>query len=220
MESIQIPDSLLKKIPTESLLDSCLCYPYFINFLFYNSFEEGLLALEKNYNGFRELRKRNNLNATLLRKKQLFSKELYGIINSSDVEIGTWSLQQLLLDFLLSEEKTFSLLSNSQKNYFLSYADTIDIVRKKSHNIFGTINELPFKMIKNRIKNTKSPYTVYTPNGSLVSDTYIIEGEDYYYSPTELAALANSLEMNYNGAILLDKPSRKYNCHAYAWNIS
>ena len=47
MESIQIPDSLLKKIPTESLLDSCLCYPYFIIFLFYNSFEEGLLALKK-----------------------------------------------------------------------------------------------------------------------------------------------------------------------------
>lgn len=62
--------------------------------------------------------------------------------------------------------------------------------------------------------------TVKTPNGSTVPDTRQLTSSDITYSSSQLAALREDLRVNYNGAVLIDAPSYKYNCHAYAWHIS
>ncbi|MCL1943633.1 MAG: T9SS type A sorting domain-containing protein [Candidatus Azobacteroides sp.] len=59
-----------------------------------------------------------------------------------------------------------------------------------------------------------------TPNNSVVQDTYILTSTDISYTSAQLSALANDLQVNYNGAELIDAPSYKYNCHAYAWHVS
>jgi hypothetical protein len=61
---------------------------------------------------------------------------------------------------------------------------------------------------------------VKTPNNSTVQDTYSLTSADVSYSSSQLAALASDLYNNYNGAELVDAPSYKYNCHAYAWHVS
>jgi hypothetical protein len=61
---------------------------------------------------------------------------------------------------------------------------------------------------------------VKTPNNSTVFDTYSLTSTDISYSSSQLAALASDLAANYNGAELIDAPSYKYNCHAYAWHVS
>ncbi|MCL1937828.1 MAG: T9SS type A sorting domain-containing protein [Candidatus Azobacteroides sp.] len=61
---------------------------------------------------------------------------------------------------------------------------------------------------------------VKTPNNSVVQDTYSLTSGDLIYNSTQLSALANDLYYNYNGAELIEAPSYKYNCHAYAWHVS
>ena len=58
---------------------------------------------------------------------------------------------------------------------------------------------------------------VYTPQGSLVSDTYAIPG---YYSPAQKLAIKQEYEQAYPRAIYIDEADPTYNCHAYAWHIS
>ena len=61
---------------------------------------------------------------------------------------------------------------------------------------------------------------IMTPNNSTVQDVYSLTSTDISLTSTQLAALANSIASNYNGAELIDAPSYKYNCHAYAWHVS
>jgi hypothetical protein len=61
---------------------------------------------------------------------------------------------------------------------------------------------------------------VKTPNNSIVEDTYVLTSPDVSYTAAQLAALSLDISLNYNGAELIDAPSYKYNCHAYAWHTS
>ncbi|MDR1380603.1 MAG: T9SS type A sorting domain-containing protein [Tannerella sp.] len=60
---------------------------------------------------------------------------------------------------------------------------------------------------------------VKTPNNSTVQDVRSLTSSDLSYSSQQLAALAADLAANY-GAELIEPPSYKYNCHAYAWHVS
>jgi len=61
---------------------------------------------------------------------------------------------------------------------------------------------------------------VKTPHCSVIPDTYELTIADVSYTSTQLLTIANDLYVNYNGAELIDAPSNKYNCHAYAWHVS
>jgi hypothetical protein len=47
---LQIPSPIVSEIPTAELIDACLDYPYLLDFLFYDSYQEGIdvLAFETN----------------------------------------------------------------------------------------------------------------------------------------------------------------------------
>jgi len=61
-----------------------------------------------------------------------------------------------------------------------------------------------------------SPTTIYTPQGSIVPDTYIRDE----MSPSEIAAYNSWATSNYPNATLLSNASTTYNCHGYAWYVS
>ena len=69
----------------------------------------------------------------------------------------------------------------------------------------------------------QSDYTLTTntktPNNSTVSDTYVFTGTEIAPSTFELLLLESDLYSNYNQAELIGPPTKKYNCHAYAWHI-
>ena len=60
---------------------------------------------------------------------------------------------------------------------------------------------------------------IKTPNNSVVQDCGVFTGTDFSYNQNQLNAMAISLYNNYNGAELIAAPTKKYNCHAYAWHI-
>lgn len=80
---------------------------------------------------------------------------------------------------------------------------------------------LCFLYINSIASQTYSPTTtVKTPNGTTVADTRILTSSDVTTSSAEIAYIKEYLKTNYNDATLVDVPSLKYNCHAYAWHVS
>lgn len=67
---------------------------------------------------------------------------------------------------------------------------------------------------------TYTTTTIRTPKGTIVPDTKRLTSSDVTTSTAEIAYLREYLRETYNGAILIDVPSLKYNCHAYAWHVS
>jgi hypothetical protein len=66
IEVLQIPDEVLVKISTEGLLETCLKYPFLLSILSGDNCQQGFEGLMAQFNGFRELFKRDNLANVLL----------------------------------------------------------------------------------------------------------------------------------------------------------
>lgn len=60
---------------------------------------------------------------------------------------------------------------------------------------------------------------IITPNNSIVADCWEFTRGEVTPSAADSASWREFLYNTYNGAILVDMPSHKYNCHAYAWHI-
>jgi hypothetical protein len=64
--SLQIPENILRKMETCALVKTCLKYPLFIKITAYNNWQEGIEIIINEFNGLRELLKRNDAGTILL----------------------------------------------------------------------------------------------------------------------------------------------------------
>lgn len=60
MEACQIPESILNKLPTDTLVALCMNHPLAGNFILYNNPIEGAKSVMDRFNGFQELKKRSD----------------------------------------------------------------------------------------------------------------------------------------------------------------
>ena len=99
----QIPEDILSNLSTEDLTDICLQYPLLIDIFAFNIVNDGLDKLFADFNGIRELYKRNDLSVFLLKryneKIQNFSY-LDGKV--ADVDKGDFTMSISILEFLFS----------------------------------------------------------------------------------------------------------------------
>jgi len=63
----QIPEEVLSSLSTEDLAEICLQYPMIDSYLIYTTYEQGLNALVRQFNGIRELYQREDAWKTLLK---------------------------------------------------------------------------------------------------------------------------------------------------------
>ena len=99
--ALQIPDSLLYKMSTPQLLESCLNYPYLKDVLFADDIEIGIAFVSSSFNGLCELLKRQDLMTVLISKEQLFPIELEQILQKDNVKKGDFSFKAFFIDFLI-----------------------------------------------------------------------------------------------------------------------
>lgn len=228
-QQLQLSKEELGQRTTKDLLEICLNYPYIIDCLFYDNIQEGIDSLISDFNGFPELLSRTDFIDCALSKLEDFPKEIENVLKLNDKEKGKLSFQHMIMGMLISMDSVFYSINTEQKDHLIQAITSCSTLKKCHTDIFGSLSYYPYLLIKE--KNTKRerseylntdtiPITIYTPNESIVPDTYWIDGDDYNYTPIELSYLENSLYINYDGAILIGPPSKKYNCHAYAWRVS
>lgn len=67
IKAVQVPDSVLKRLSTKDLIQTCLSYPLAFDYLAFDNLKNGYERTFKNFNGFRELTSRNDAGKELLR---------------------------------------------------------------------------------------------------------------------------------------------------------
>lgn len=114
----EIPEEVLKSISTEGLLETCLNYPLFGNFLFHNSYQKGFEGVCK-FNGLQELLKRSDAGKCLLK----YYKNLdLGKMKSED---KFHALRIEYIEMLIAQESVLSNMDLSERS------ELIDISLKK-----------------------------------------------------------------------------------------
>lgn len=236
LQALQIPDSVINHIPTKDLLEICINYPYYLDFIFAESIEEGLNMLENEFNGFKELLSREDLFSIVLAKEKERSDILKNTSRDlSEIDCVEFSMKTLLVDAIYMHGLSRDTNKEIQKAFYSFYSDKKNAINLYPM-IFGSMYksgleslitnnnlEIPVSVFDNPLQMASDGWesvNLYTPKGTLLSYTYKWVGPEVTYSVNDSIYLSNYIISNYNGAQLLRMPTNKYNCHGYAWSVS
>ena len=229
--ALQIPDNILSNISTEGLLETCLNFPYLIDILFYDSYQQGFEALMSGFNGFPELLKRRDLTNVLLEKYNQLTYDTKNLRLKTDIEQGMFSIRSFALVFIFTQDVVLKNMSEKQERQLILLSDEHKKMRQEFPDIFGSFHDIPIGLLhaKKVLEDSKSGdvrddgyilvTNVKTPNNNTVPYTYIYTGIDTSYTQTELNSLAPEISYLYDGAVIVGTSTKKYNCHGYAWHI-
>lgn len=232
---LQIPEEYLKDISTQELLDVCLEYPYLVDLMCYNTLREGFNAVLKDFNGFRELIKRDDLSNLCLSQLKNLPKRFGAVSSLDSFQRGKFAYQTFVLDLILLHDSVFSKISESKKeDAFAEMVAICDSIEKKGV-LFGGLTDLTKSIIRRkRIQETlrNNPnlpdydpdnyedVAIYTSYNNSIPYAQIYNGVDVQPGSVSFNYLMHSLYYDYNLSsmpVYQAKPSYKYNCHGYAW---
>ncbi|WP_309479775.1 hypothetical protein [Brevibacillus agri] len=100
----QIPEDVLEQLSTEELVETVLDYPFLIDMYAYDSFEQGFSAVSSNFNGLKELLKREDAASKLLEKYKV-TKESKGVKKASSDEMLDLKNLEIILEQSEIKEK-------------------------------------------------------------------------------------------------------------------
>lgn len=221
---LQIPNSELKELSTEFLLNICLDYPYLPEVCLDDNYQENYNIITSQFNGFQELINRSDFFDVLLKKNGELMKMAPDMKNKESSDRFDYSFQCFIVEFMMTQKPIVNSYIYSGR--LLEIYNNNRIVRQENKDVFWWINDIPSEILESISQgyqsNTSGSYsavTIMTPNGSTVSDTYSWVGSDLVSSDPEYISHMQILS-NHPNATLNDYPSKKYNCHGYAWHVS
>jgi len=216
MQECQIPEKILKTIPTKELVQICLSYPLVFDFLLSNDENYAIDFMINNFNGLYELSNRADGPQELIKA--------YASINRNNVY---YQLIEGFAENLLINSNFYEKLDVESVDLLRSVVNKKISNRNLRRNTLipqERINNLHAKLCGYDLLSGASAVTassndeilssVITPFGKAVP--FIIFPEmtqdsiNYY----------TSQYVNIYQVQLLDSASHKYNCHAYAWASS
>lgn len=203
----QIPESILSTMSTEDLVKVCISYPLYGNYALYNNAEAGINAVMSGFNGFSELRKRQDADELIINYL-----ERYNPIAAYSASKTNSDLPPLRIGYI----------KNILKYGQLSITDSIrhqSIINEKENEL----TQLPFA-INEDFADTHFDDGVSTFAATEEPTTYY--GQTIATTPTqsmtdaEISSLNQYVNSTYPNAIILKTASPTYNCHSYAWNLT
>ena len=145
--ALQIPDTVIVKISTESLLETCLEFPYLPDIFFCDNYQQGFETLMTEFNGFRELFKRRDLTNVLLGKYRNLTADVKGIRLLSDVEQGMFTFRHFVVEFMLAQDAVLKNLSAEQEKQLFLLSFEHKKIKQSYSDIFGKLNDLPANLL-------------------------------------------------------------------------
>lgn len=109
VQACQVPADVLKSLSTEALAITCLNFPFIGELLAAQDLQSGFNALQKHFNGFRELLGRKDAGAALL---GLYKRMNAAALNRNAVltEQGAFTLRFSYLELLLAQNTVIATL--------------------------------------------------------------------------------------------------------------
>ena len=216
----QIPDDVLPNLSTEELVQICMDYPLFGNYLAYDNETFGIKKVMAGFNGFEELKKRTdaaeklldryaNVNVMALNEDRV-NAEIYPnlklgylemILCSGEIESLYQGEALQRLENLQAQKLSEKQLANTHSASSLKHSQLVKQKIDEAKNVSTT--------------STATAITIYTKYGNPVDALNISE-----MSSQEIAESNSYAISHYPNATFISNASATYNCHSYAWNIS
>ena len=122
VKSCQIPEKVLSSLPTEELMELCLQYPLLYDIFAFNNTTEGFDKFFYDFNGIRELYKRQETLRALLKRYNLKIQNLSFFNEKAlDMEKGFYIISVSVLEILLCHYCLRNDLSNENSIEILKY---------------------------------------------------------------------------------------------------
>ena len=222
--ALQIPESSLQSISTEELVEACMSYPLAPDCFFYNNVEQGVSDVISRFNGFAELKKRDDAFEKVL---DFYSRKLEEIITFSN-NIG-YSFSSLEFAFY----ERFIISGYLVQVDELSKCERLRELYSKScdlHNSYdklqGSISTQTISAMRAALGDKKlsrnhgyfDQRTIYlTTSGGLKVEAFKIDCQN---PDRDIAEGREYINKHFPNAIILDEGTCTYNCHGYAWWVS
>ena len=124
LKACQIPEGLLHRMSTTTLVETVLNYPLLGDWLAYNTFEIGIESVRKQFNGLSELLSRDDAGVGLIASYQTIDLRTWDV-NLPIAERGQYFLRVLTIELLLSQDSVISNLSANDLQNLISQARII-----------------------------------------------------------------------------------------------
>jgi hypothetical protein len=178
LDVCQLPCSVLKNISTQGLIQACWEYPFFKNVMAFGSNRPQFYFNNSvdNFNGYREILKRNDAGKLLM--------ERYMLLDRLCPSIRT---QFPMFEFFTSQEKFLSNLSANDKMRFAKQAMKNDSIIKKDRNdgIVYTDNRISCILIARIMKSYGYSSFLKEIENNADLDLFIKTGETYFKTREE-----------------------------------
>lgn len=214
IDACQIPNEILDKLSTTELIQAVLDFPFFIDIYAFDTISEGYSCVFSECKALQTLVRRNDKAETII--KYYSSMDVpKNIKNTSENKKfdDLWKME-----LLISQDDFCCEMSDEQKVEMLNIAESKLLAKSQNLEIYSGSNNAFFESASEN--SALSLYsvssTVYTPKGSAVS-VYKWTSNDSDFSSAEISSLNSQYAKAYPNATRLANPTKKYNCHSYAW---
>lgn len=234
----QIADDEIKEMTTDMLISAYLNYPLLGDMYAYNTIEMGFAALRKQCNALEELLTREDVGDALLNRYK--NIQLCDSNSSNNVSYNEF-VAPSALEILAAQPE---IINNTDNETFAAINNAIyEKCSAKSDEVYGATKSLYYSILSeidetnsdyyfyDRISNALAVdtasyavvsssdfnwnYTVKTPKNSSVTVGKLKSGKEL--TSSEITQGKNYVSSNYPGATYIATPTKKYNCHSYAW---
>ena len=216
LKACDISSSMTKEMTTDELFNVIMEYPLLCDIFIYDSVENGIQNVRKQFRPLDELFQRKDLPQVLLNKyKQQRIRDDIGENQQPFKKIS----QTIILETLLGKKTVYNSLSNEEKKSL-----EIEVINKQAEKLstkmyHGTPSAKGLLSIfqkynsSNTLDMCKASHKyVKTPKGSRV------RVESFPYAGNKWSKRVTAqLKLAYPKATVLANADNRYNCHSYAW---
>lgn len=132
----QVPDTVLKRISTVGLVETCLDYPLLSTMSAHTSLQRGTVAVLANFNGFNELRRRPESGSVLANRYRQMGPQCLPS-DASEIEQGAYSFTFTHIEMILAQDDYLTKLSAKDRKTLLREALTKYQQKNAAADIYG-----------------------------------------------------------------------------------
>lgn len=137
-EISQIPETLIQRMDTKTLLQSVIDYPLIGDVLIFKSYKAGINQLKSNFFAIDSLIRRTDFLAHLIDQYKSYEVTRIGNLKSV-VEVGEYILGLSMLEMLMTTEDVLKNINDTQRNLLVSELLTKYEEKHSRVNIYGNV---------------------------------------------------------------------------------
>jgi hypothetical protein len=169
-QALQIPENVLKKIDTESLVQICLNYPATTVFHIFNTPQQGFDGFYKQFNGIQELMRRKDAGVYLLNKYADMSMKDFNPLWTLE-EQGQFVEKFYYMELFLVQPTIMQSFSKKERKILMKESLNKFDMKLSRGDLFGGLNPMATVWIMARVLNTENKLSLDKINYSRITDS-------------------------------------------------